>query len=89
MRRHQQDRQTRLGFVKLFHKFQTAESRQAQIGQNHIAFVFAGAAQPLVTAMANSDFEAVFLKHLAQIGRQTGVVFNEKYVNSFRHDGGY
>jgi protein-disulfide isomerase-like protein with CxxC motif len=39
--------------------------------------------------MANSDFEAVFLKHLAQIGRQTGVVFNEKYVNSFRHDGGY
>ena len=39
--------------------------------------------------MANSDFEAVFLKHLAQIGRQTGVVFNEKYVSSFRHDGGY
>ena len=75
--------------MKLLHEVQTSESRQAQIGQHHIAFVFAGAAQPLVTSMANSDFEAVFLKHLAQIGRQTGVVFNEKYVNSFRHDGGY
>ena len=29
---HQHDRQARLGFVKLPHEFQTAESRQAQVG---------------------------------------------------------
>ena len=86
---HQQDRQTRLGFVKLPHEFQTTESRHAQIGQYHVVIVFAGAAQTLVAAIAYSDFEAVLLEHIAQVRGQTVVVFNEKYVSGFGHEDGY
>ena len=78
VRGHQHDGQARLSVVKLPHEFQAAESRQAQVGQHHIAFVVAGAAQALVAAAADGDFEAVLLEHVAKVGRQTGVVFNEK-----------
>ena len=72
---HQQDRKAWLSFVKLLHKFQTAEPGQAQVSQHHIAFVLGGAAQPLVTAMTDGDFEAFIVEHVAQIRRQTDVVF--------------
>jgi hypothetical protein len=85
---HQHDGQARLGGVKLTHEFQTAESRQAQVGQHHIAFVVAGAAQAFVAAIARSDFEAFLLKHVAQICRQTGVVFDEENISGTGHEQG-
>ena len=78
VRGHQHDGQARLSVVKLPHEFQAAESWQAQVRQHHIAFVAAGAAQPLVAAIAHGDLETVLLEHVAQVSGQTGVVFNEK-----------
>ena len=85
VRRHQHHRQARLGFVKPPHKIKAAQSGQPQIGQHNIIIIFAGAAQPVVAAMAHGDFEAVVLQHIAQVGGQTGVVFNEQNVSGFGH----
>ncbi len=86
VRGHQHDGQARLGFVKLPHEFQAAESWQAQIGQHHVAFAIAGAAQSVVAAMADGDFETVLLEHVAKICRQTGVVFDEQNMRGREHE---
>jgi len=52
VRSHQHHRQARLSFVKLPHQVQTADAGQAQVGQYHFAFVFAGAAQTFIATVA-------------------------------------
>ena len=83
---HQHDGQARMGFVKLPHQVQTAESRQAEVGQHHIALIVVGAAHPFVAAIAHGDLEAVLLKHVAEVCGQTGVVLDEKNVSGARHE---
>ena len=78
VRGHQHDGQARLSVVKLAHEFQTAESRQAQVGQDHIALVIGRRRRPFIAAIADGDFETVLLEHVAQVRGQTGVVFDEK-----------
>ena len=89
MRGHQYDGEARLSFVKLTHQFQPPESGQAQVGQHHVALIITGSAQPLVAAIAYGDFETVLLEHVAQVGGQTGVVFDEENMSGVGHEGGY
>jgi hypothetical protein len=71
--------------VKLPDKFQAAESWQAQVSQHHLTLVFGGAAQTLVTATANGDFETFLLEHVTQVCSQTNVVFNEEDLGRDSH----
>src|SRR6185369_17290851 len=86
---HQHDGQARLRFVKLLYEFKTAESGPAQVGQHHIEFVFVGAAQPLVAAIAHGNFEAVLCKHVAQVRGQTYVIFDKKNMSDVGHEQDY
>ena len=78
VRRHQNHGQAWVDVVKLLHQLQPAETRQAQVGQHHIALVVVGAAQAFVAAIATRDFEAVLFEHVAEVRGQTGIVFNEQ-----------
>ena len=64
VRRHQDDRQSRLCLVELAHEVKSPESGQAQISQHGVKGGFTGAAQTVIASRGVRDLEVSVLQHL-------------------------